>query len=424
MNRKSITILLLAFLLIFSLAACGGEKSADGGSDDTASAKAVATEVKKADDSAKTTDSDNAKSDKSDDAAKAEEATATPEPTTAPEPTDTPEPEQEGDVFQNLVKIEDVANSFHSHIVYTYDVSTDPPDEEEDKHAEVIIDGDWVKADNIYGFNSSETIKGFDMPEMEDAQNEKIDEMQMINLDDTSYIKIGDQWITMPRDESDDSSVQGIDLRDVIYNVNNLKKVGKEKVNGIKAIHYQFTEEDNFDDDFYRAIMEEIDDEEEYVPESNKVQIDVWIAEKEKYAVKAQQHIESVLKSKTGDKTLKIVGDSLAEITNINGDIVIEPPEGAPKPGEANVPGFEPGTFPIPEQTTVNSSLGGMINLTSQLSVDEVTAFYNEKLAEMGWTKEGDMMPTWTKDGKSFMLMVTPNDDNTTEIMIIAGMEQ
>ena len=64
-----------------------------------------------------------------------------------------------------------------------------------------------------------------------------------------------------------------------------------------------------------------------------------------------------------------------------------------------------------------------MTNLISQLSVDEINAFYDEELPKLGWTKEGDMMPTWSKDGKSFILMVTSNDDNTTSILIMANPE-
>ena len=86
-----------------------------------------------------------------------------------------------------------------------------------------------------------------------------------------------------------------------------------------------------------------------------------------------------------------------------------------------DVPGFEPGTFPIPEETEIEGAFGGMTSLVSKLSAEEVNAFYDEKLTELGWTKADGPLPTWSKGEYQFTLMITPNNDGTTNILIMTN---
>jgi hypothetical protein len=286
---------------------------------------------------------------------------------------------------------------------------------------------DWAKADNPYGYNMASTIGGLNIPQEEDGK-EIPSEMQMVAVDGTSYIKFNDQWITMPREQMGEDENMSFNIDEFVTSMDDLERVGKEKINGIKTIHYKYKNSDMFDgmlNGILESQLKEGEDATLFETVDANTSGDVWIAQKGDYAVKVLIDMETTFKTKGADgdtpKEIHIKGHTLAEITEINGDITIEPPADAPKAGEVSFPGFEPGTFPIPEQTTVEGSFGGMTTLTSQLSAEEITAFYEEALPKLGWSKEGDMMPTWTKGDDSFMLIITPGEDNATTIMIMAN---
>lgn len=410
MKRKTLVLTLLALLLIFALAACGGEK----GEETAATPASTATSE---------TQSSDAGAAKVEPTATPVPPTPTPEPTATPvPPTPTPEPKEE--MASQFARIEDVVNSYHSVGEFIYEITTKPADDTDSANIHFVMESDWVKADNPYGYNIATTISGFDLSQSENGEDIPQD-MQMVLVDDTSYIKFGDQWVSASRSDVGEEDTLSINIDDFISDMDEVEKVGKETINGIKTIHYRYKDTSSFKDtlnDILSSQLGEDEDLTQFKAVGTQTSGDIWIAEKGQYAVKVEINMETTFKGE--DKEVHIKGSSLMEISDVNGDITVEPPEDAPKPGQANVPGFEPGAFPIPEQTTVDGSFGGMVNLSSQLSVDEVNAFYQEELTKLGWTSEGDMMPTWTKDGQSFMLMVTPNDDNTTTILIMVNPEQ
>jgi len=416
MKRKTLLFTLLALLLVFTLAACGGDKETDATAAPGDSAAATTT-----------TTNDNA-------AASKPEATATPvPPTNTPvpptdtpvPPTETPTPEEE--LSGDFVRIEDVVDSYRSKGEFDYQITTIPASEEETPKLHMTFTTDWVKADNPYGYNMASTIGGLNIP-AEDGGEEIPSEMQMVSVDDTSYIKFNDQWITMPREQMGEDETMSFNIDEFVTSMDDLERVGKEKINGIKTIHYKYKNSAMFEgmlDGILESQLKEGEDATQFETVDAKTSGDVWIAQKGDYAVKVLIDMDTTFKTKGADgdtpKEIHITGHTLAEITEINGDITIEPPADAPKAGEVSTPGFAPGTFPVPEQTTVEGSFGGMTTLTSQLSVEEVTAFYDEELPKLGWSKEGDMMPTWTKGDDSFMLMITPGEDNATTIIIMAN---
>jgi len=415
MNRKTLILTLFALLLVFSLAACGGDKGAEPTQapvDTTSDTQSTNTDT-----------GDNA-------AATPVPPTPTPEPTDTPvpptptpEPTDTPEPAEE--MTSEFARIEDVVDSYHSVGEFVYEVTTTPADETESGNINLTVASDWVKADNVYGYNIATTLSGFDLSQAEGGEDVP-QEMQMISVGDTTYIKFGDQWMAMPRSEMGEDDTMSINIDDFISDMDEVEKVGKETINGIKTIHYRYKDTTSFENILNDILASQLGEEEDltkFKAVDTQTSGDIWIAEKDKYAVKVVINMETTFEG--DDKTVHIKGLSRMEISDVNGDITVEPPADAPQPGDANVPGFEPGTFPMPEQTTVEGSFGGVTNLVSQLSVDEINAFFQEELTKLGWTNEGnEMMPTWTKDGQSFILMVSPNDDGTTSIVIMPNPEQ
>ena len=418
MKRKNLFLMLLALLLVFTLAACGGSKAtettekAPAATSETAATQPEATKAEEMQPTAAPTE--------------AAEATAEPEATEAPAEA-TAEPTEEP-TSSEFAKIEDVVDSYRLKGEVSYQVRVTPDDGSESTNVQMTFESEWTKADNPYGYNVATKFTGMDMFGTNGEENsDKPTDFQMIAVDDTAYMKLGDQWISTPRDQANQDDTMMINIDDYVTDMENLKKVGTETVNGIKTVHYTYKDDAMFQATFNEIITSLLKDNEnvdDFEPVEATASSDLWIATKGNYPVKADFQMNATFKSKTTDKEIHIEGRNMVEVTEINGDVTIEPPADAPKPGEVNIPGFEPGTFPIPEQTTVEGSMAGMTSLTSKLSPDEINAFYDDALTKMGWTKAEGPMPTWSKDGNSFTLMVTPGDDGTTAILILVTPQQ
>ena len=422
MKRKNLFLMITALLLVFALAACGGSDKATEAPAEKAPAATTETASQP-------------------EATKAQEAAPTEapaEPTEAPTeapaqptemPTEEPTPEPKEEMASEFVRIEDVVNSYHSKGEFGYEIKVEPADGSEPINMHMTFESDWVKADNKYGSNIATVITGINVPGVDGETSDQPGEFEMISVDDTTYLKLNDQWVSVPRDQTAEGEDEtfSINIDDFITDMEGMKEVGTENINGIEAIHYTYQDEKVFGemlDEIASSLMKEGEDVNQYDRGDVVAQGDIWIAKDGHYAVKAEFNMETSLTSKTKDKTISIKSHTLVEISNVNGDIKIEPPAEAPKPGEVNVPGFEPGTFPIPDQTTVQGSMAGLTTMVSQLSPEEVTAFYDEQLAKMGWTKAEGMMPSWAKGDNSFTLMITPNDDGTTTIIIMTTSQQ
>jgi predicted small lipoprotein YifL len=411
MKAHKFLIAALILLLALTLAACGGEKApAETPSEAPAEAPAATQPAA------------------SQPAATPAEPTPTPEPPTpTPEPP-TPTPEPEEAFMGEFTPITEKVNSYRSRGKISY-VVAGVPDGAPLENTDITMEftESWVRADNDYGFNRSMTLSGFQIRTPgEEAQGETPADFQVIELDDTTYINFGEQWISMAREENatPDDFVQ---VEDFISDLDEMKRVGIETMNGIETVHYAFSRVHSFESVLEGLFQREgLQGNVKSKLKQTEIKGDLWIAREGGYPVKfemtAHAELDITLTTPEGEeKTFPITMDYEAstEYYDINADFTIEPPEGAPAPGQVDVPGFEPGTFPMPEDTTVLSSFGGIITLQSNLSVEEVTAFYEQALTDLGWTKGEGFMPTWTKDEHSFTMIITGNDDGTTSIVIM-----
>jgi hypothetical protein len=414
MKRKITIITIIALLLLMTLAACGGDKKA--ASDKPAAQTSSETK----------TESEAKPAAKSEEKATPVPPTATPAPPTATPvpPTATPEPEEE--LSGEFANIQSVVDSYRSEGEVSYDVSITPANGQEETHLHMTFSNAWTKAENDFGCNYATTVEGLDMMADSGETDENIpDAMYVVAIDDLSYLKFGDDWMSMPRDASGEDMMMDMGIEDFAEDVDNLKKIGTEKINGIKTIHYQYKDEEAFNDMLNSILESQLNDNQsvaQYEAIETKTRGDIWIAKKGKYAVKMEIYVETTFKSKVDDSTISIKGVTRNEVTEVNKKIVIEAPEDAPKANEVNMPGFAPGEFPVPDKTIVASMLEGMATLTSELSVEEVTAFFDKELADLGWTKEEGPMPTWNKGEHSIMLMISPGEtEGTTTTLVMTN---
>ncbi len=352
-----------------------------------------------------------------------------PTPTPVP-PTPTPEPQEE--LSGELSKIEEVVDSYRSKGEITYRVSGLPDTTNENVEVTMTFESAWTKADNPYGFDMVSRIQGLnaDIQNQDNAQ-EIPSEMEIRMVGDTAYMRFGDKkdWMVMPRENAGGTETFNFTASDFLSGLEQMRKVGTETVNGIKTIHYTFEELKNYNTFLEDTIQSLAKEGESFDIKSIQGQVsgDLWVAKDGGYPVKfvTTMHIEAqIAVSVNGEeKTVPVVLDSKmsSEVYDVNADITIEAPAEAPQQGQVNVPGFEPGTFPIPDQTTLQGAFGGMITLISQLSPEDINAFYDQTLSKLGWSKQDGPMPVWSKGDLSFTLLVVPNDDGSTSITILSG---
>ena len=394
-KRLLLIVIILSLALLF--AACGGgeaEQAVDTGGEKTA-VEATSTPM------AEPTDTP------------VPEPTDTPVPqptdTPEPEPTDTPEPEQELNL-SSVAKPEELFDSFRSRGNFGVTIQYGSGESEEQN---MIFEMDWVNSDNEYGGDMSMVMSGFG--QMEEGAP---DEMAIYAVDENMYMDIGGEWISSPRDPSELDSMSSVfqTPEDFANQLEDFDKVGKETINGVKTIHYKYEGISLFENFFTAedlALQENL----------SKVGGDIWVAEDGGWVVKMSYQMsgEDIPDDGSGQGAIDLADITwnfeIYEIDTLN---EIELPADAPEPGDVGIPGFEAGEFPVPDETAMQGGFGGIYMLESALAESEVNTFYDDKLIELGWSKEEGFMPTWTKGNVSFTLMITPNDAGGTSIMIMA----
>ncbi len=182
-----------------------------------------------------------------------------------------------------------------------------------------------------------------------------------------------------------------------------MKKIGTEKINGIKTTHYQIK--------LSAAAMAELAS-----GDVSNIQSEAWVAENYQgfppFVMRWTASWDEVRDGVSGKSTLNY------EISDLDADFTITPPENS---ATDNVPDDVP-IYPNAQQSL---SMGGMMVYTTTDDVQTVTDFYAQELPNQGWTLDSDgsmtgmTMQTWTKGDQTLELLITFDDsNNTTSIMI------
>ncbi|MCO6452278.1 MAG: hypothetical protein J5I90_15975 [Caldilineales bacterium] len=381
LKRNRFVLIAIALLLSIFLAACGGGEDSGAASDDAGPAPTSAPA-----------------------------AMDTPQPaptdTPAPAPTDTPE---EMDEPAAMTLLEEALDSYRARGSFSM-ISTVGDAEPVEQTME--FESAYTKADNPYGFNMSMRMDG--VQTVEDDPNVP-ESVQFYMVDDASYIGFGDQWLTTTREESGLEDVPSFigSADDIVNDLDQLNREGKEKVNGIDTVHYSF-EDPLLLSEFFGQGADEGD--------VTSLRGDIWVAEDGNYVVKVSFTAAATGVPSTDDEGNEVIADEEVtwtfEVYEVNSDVEITVPEGATALGEVSMPGFDDGTFPMPPDTTVTNSFPGLVSAASTLTEEAVVQFFDEQLADLGWTKDEGFLPTYTKDGVSITIMASPVDGGGVEITI------
>ena len=187
-----------------------------------------------------------------------------------------------------------------------------------------------------------------------------------------------------------------------------------EKVNGLAVDYYTIADP--------KDILGEGPDQPE---NAELLQGDVWIAREgnfiTRYILRIRADDLKMRKDPTpGTLTIEY------NVTPLSPDEVkIEPPENAVSLETAALPGFEPGTFPIPDSAQVETIIQApnqqLIGLNvADMNLADAFAFYQQRLESVGWQEnEADhqeqenrlIFSSWEKGGERIILMMRATPD-------------
>ena len=387
-HAKWLLLLVLLASLALGLAACGGD------TEPTSPPAEQPTEVSEAE--AKPTDEPTL------------EPTQAPEPTTPPTDTPLPEPteappevEEEEDEFDlSSLSSTNELSSYRSTMSVTMVV--DNNGQEEEQTIEISIE--YTSEPKAQHIIMSGAVAG---PDGEGGT------IEMYLIEDTMYMKMEDQWLSLPATEEDLDTDAFITPDTMLEDLCGWKKEGRDEIAGVDVEHWTFTKED-----IDECMSEELAD----IGELSQASGDLYIAEDDNYVVLMEISFEGedldmdLGETDEGAKAVRM--EIHYETTDVNEPFTIE------APAEATESSSLPDDIPVPDGTSGVNNMFGMINYTSETAPEEVHAFYQEEMPNNGWTEvsaeamSGLWMLEYTKDGRTANIMITEDDSGNASVMI------
>lgn len=387
-HAKWLLLLVLLASLALGLAACGGD------TEPTSPPAEQPTEVAEAE--AKPTDEPTLEP------TQAPEPTTPPADTPLPEPTDIPEADEEEDEF-DLSSLSSTAelSSYKSTMWIT--MVTDDNGQEEEQTIEVSIE--YTSEPKAQHITMSGAVTG---PGAEGGT------IEMYLIEDTMYMKMEDQWLSMPGTEEDLDEDAFITPDAMLEDLCGWKKEGSDEINGVKVEHWTFTKDDIDECMPYEDLTG--------LGELTNADGDLYVAKDDNYVVLMELMYEGEnLDMDIGDtdEGVKVVRMEIHyETTDVNEPFTIE------VPAEAMESSSLPDDIPVPDGTTGVNNMFGMISFTSETAPEEVYGFYQEEMPNKGWTEvsadamSGLWMLEFTKDGRTANIMITEDDAGNASVMI------
>ena len=248
------------------------------------------------------------------------------------------------------------------------------------------------------------------------------EQMQMIQIGNQQWVQFGENWIQTQLEEADTFDFSQEDLPFSVEDINDealdeAKYVGKETVNGLPTRHY------TLDTSFLEAEMLGWESMVENLEEAS---MDVWIVDKSDLPAFAARTIIEAKGTASEEQAEAVVSLHMSmDVTDVNADFTIEPPESAASGGlPEDIP-----SYPNMQNQT---SMGGMLTFETEDDFATVVDFYTSEMEAAGWSSgEGDMstdtmeMQNWNKDARSVQLMISKDEESgLTSVTVILQEEE
>jgi hypothetical protein len=246
------------------------------------------------------------------------------------------------------------------------------------------------------------------------AEGEKVEVVQIGNQ---QWVQFGENWIQSQVEEEDTFDFSQEDLPFSAEDINdealdNAKYVGKETVNGLPTRHYTIDTS---------SLGAEMLGWESMVDNIEEASMDVWIVDKADLpAFAARTIIEAKGSAPEGQAEAVVNLYMSMDVTDVNADFTIEPPEDAESAGL-------PEDIPVYPNRQNQTSMGGMMTFETEDEFATIVEFYTSEMEASGWSPgEGNMstdtmeMQNWTKDARGVQLMISADEDtDLTSVTII-----
>jgi hypothetical protein len=242
----------------------------------------------------------------------------------------------------------------------------------------------------------------------------------MYQIEDTMYMNLGDEWLSMPATEEILANTGIMDPDDFLEDTCGWESQGRSEYDGVEAYHWTLNQED-LEACLTAEELTELGDIDEASGE-------VYVAVEGNYMLymemtMAGQNLDVGLGTEEAaveDGRLEIV----FEMEDVNQPITIEVPEAATASGGL------PEDIPTPEDAQDVTNMFGMINFNSPSTPQEVAEFYQAEMPGNGWTEasfeemSGMYVLEYTKDGRTASFMINTDDESGMTSVLITVEEE
>jgi hypothetical protein len=384
-SRSILTGVLLAGLLLVSLAACGGgsESTPAPQAAPTQAAQPQATQVTEA------------------------QPTQAPAPTQAPEPTmaaaDTPTSEAATgtELDTSTLSTTSNLNSYRSQMTITAKGTKDGQEVQESLDFTI----EYTKDPLVQHIVMSGT--GFD--------SGGPGSIEMYQTADTTYMNMGGQWMSVPSTEANQIGESIITPQDMLNDTCGWTKEKDTEINGVNVEHYTTTKTQLEKCSGVGLLTG--------VGELSDAGGDLYVAKEGSYVAQMDFFYEG-----TGlDLNLGGSDESVQQgrmdihfvMSDVNQPFTIQIPE------EATPAGALPDDIPVPPDAEEVSNMFGTISFKSASTPQDVADFYKAEMPNNGWTQTSDetygdtVMLEYTKDARTASFMIsTDSDTGKTSVLI------
>jgi len=245
--------------------------------------------------------------------------------------------------------------------------------------------------------------------------------IEMYLVEGTMYMKMDEQWLSMPANEGEALTEGMIAPSDLVEGTCGWKNKGKTTINGVKVEHWTL----------------DMADMQKCVPTNQTLDLekvtnsggDLYVAEDGGYMVQMDLFFEGEdLELNLADNAEPVQEGRMEihyKLTDVNQPFNIE------LPPDAKASGAPPEDIPIPKDAQEVNSMMGITTFLSPSSPQEMADFYKAEMPKSGWTEvsvdemNGMFMLEYGKEGKSAKMVIqTDEEKQMTSVFITVAAEE
>lgn len=253
------------------------------------------------------------------------------------------------------------------------------------------------------------------------TEEEGTGSMEVYQTADRTYMKWGDQWMSVTSDQEQPSLLEGMFTpEDLLKDTCGWKKQRDTELNGVKVHHWTMD----------RSAMEKCMTAEAMsdLGGVTDAQGDLYVAVDGNYVAKFSLFFagkDLKISFEGGDESLdEGRWDFSYEMTDVNRPFTLEIPP------EALASGAMPEDIPVPDDAEEVNYVMGMISFKSAKSPQEVADFYKAEMPKKGWTEsnvtelETMYLLEYSQDGRTASLMISTDEESGKTSVVITIQEE